>query len=202
MIRIAALVVSLAATSAWASAHGNRIPVMIGSDSSLDACSGLDAVSGLRSGRLVVRSGPGLRYAAIDSLQNGQSVYSCDSSGEWTGIVYKPGARTPETPECGVVCLRADSGLICGARFQAVTGVAPSSCEVKLSHLQPMSPYLTIQASGTISRAVLWRTTRPKWAGCQGLAFSLLGWRSWARECFPESFSASLCLLRCKRSPG
>ena len=101
MIRIA-LVVSLTAISAWASAHGNRVPAMIGPDPSLDACSGLDTVSGLRSGRLRVRSGPGLRYATLDSLPNGQSVYACNSRGEWTEIVYKPGARAPEAPECGV----------------------------------------------------------------------------------------------------
>jgi uncharacterized protein YraI len=35
-----------------------------------------------------VKAGPGLKYARIGKLHNGEQIYICQRQGEWLGIVY------------------------------------------------------------------------------------------------------------------
>jgi uncharacterized protein YgiM (DUF1202 family) len=46
---------------------------------------------------LSVRSGPGVRFARVDRLQAGRTVYICDEHGEWYKVCY----GGPDTP-CGL----------------------------------------------------------------------------------------------------
>ena len=81
----------LAAGWTGASAQRARVPVMYGGAPGLDACGGLGRVRGLQRGGdnfLSVRAGPGTHHREIDRLRNGRSVWFCDGSGDWIGIVY------------------------------------------------------------------------------------------------------------------
>ena len=74
-----------------------QVPVVIGSDSISDACSGVGVVKGLNpsgDGFLAVRDGPGAAFARIDKLHNGERVYLCVESGSWYGIVYTKTGQT------------------------------------------------------------------------------------------------------------
>jgi hypothetical protein len=75
-------------------------PVSVGGNEDLDACPSLSQVGGAKSGMISVRAGPGADYAEIDRLDNGQFVYDCDASGEWSGVVYLRGKEM--APDCGV----------------------------------------------------------------------------------------------------
>jgi hypothetical protein len=73
--------------------------VMVGGEEDLDACSSLSQVGGAKSGFISLRAGPGTAYAETDRLANGQFVFACDTSAEWSGVVYLPGQQAPD---CGV----------------------------------------------------------------------------------------------------
>ncbi len=48
--------------------------------------------------RLIVRTGPGVRHAPIDSLSSGRMIYICNEWGPWLGVVYS---------DSGALCARA-----------------------------------------------------------------------------------------------
>ncbi|MEM6762964.1 MAG: SH3 domain-containing protein [Pseudomonadota bacterium] len=67
------------------------VPVMIGGEPDLDACSGVGRIARLNprgDGFLAVRAGPSTDYAKIDELYNGDIVVICDQDGRWSGVVY------------------------------------------------------------------------------------------------------------------
>lgn len=67
------------------------VPVMIGADADLDACTGLGRIARLDpqgDGFLAVRAGPSTDYRQIDELYNGDEVHLCQEDGRWWGIVY------------------------------------------------------------------------------------------------------------------
>lgn len=83
--------------------HSTRpVPVRVGGSDVLDACDDWGTVDGLKAdgdGFLAVRNGPGVAYATIDKLHNGQHVVRCevglgddegDAEGKWIPIVYSP----------------------------------------------------------------------------------------------------------------
>lgn len=81
----------------------SEVPVLIrGGDSHGDnACSGNGVVVGLDphgDGFLAVKSGPGLRFARIDKLYNGEQVFLCAETNEWYGVVY-----TKTNRDCNVM---------------------------------------------------------------------------------------------------
>ena len=87
---------------AHAGAH-TPLAVTVGVDGSGPACPLQATVSGLRSGSLAVRAGPGGNFERIDRLHNGARVFLCDRSGDagWAGIVYGSGdcgLAAPITP--------------------------------------------------------------------------------------------------------
>lgn len=82
-----------AATASWSQESGRnpQIPIVIKPDPPFDACGAKGVVNGLDpsgDGFLVVRDGPGTKYAEIGRLINGQEVYLCNEKGEWLGVVY------------------------------------------------------------------------------------------------------------------
>ena len=89
--------VLVASVPAWPDEHAG-IPVRVGGDAALDACSSVGAVSGLTSGNLRVRLGPGTNYASTDSIATGQMLWLCDQSGPWQAVVY----TKIEGQDCGV----------------------------------------------------------------------------------------------------
>jgi len=97
-MKLATILVILAASAA--SGDVAPRPVMIGSEPDLDACLGIDQVGGAKSGLVSVRAAPDARAAEIDRLANGEYVYGCDASGEWSGVVYLHGKDM--APDCGV----------------------------------------------------------------------------------------------------
>jgi hypothetical protein len=48
-------------------------------------------------GFLAVKAGPGLHFARLDKLYNGEQIYLCMEAGDWYGIVY-----TNETQDCNL----------------------------------------------------------------------------------------------------
>ncbi|MBV5309820.1 hypothetical protein [Chromatium okenii] len=74
-----------------------RVPVMIGGDTDVDACGAVGEVRGLDDfrgdGFLSVRKGPGSQYLEIDRLHNGDQVYLCNDRGNWAGIIYSTGGN-------------------------------------------------------------------------------------------------------------
>jgi hypothetical protein len=69
------------------------LAVTIGGDAHGAACSLQGTVTGLKSGLLTVRAGPGTNYARVDRLANGAQVYTCDRAGGagWVGIIWGNG---------------------------------------------------------------------------------------------------------------
>lgn len=83
------LVTGGSATAADEPGRRPEVPVVIHADD-LDPCSN-GVVVGLNpagDGFLAVKSGPGLNYARIDKLYNGEEVYVCGSRGDWLAVVY------------------------------------------------------------------------------------------------------------------
>jgi hypothetical protein len=77
-----------------------NVPVVVGTNPRLDACAAVGVVTGLDpngDGFLAVKSGPGLSYARIDKLYNGEQIFVCTVSGDWLGIVY-----TKNSQQCNV----------------------------------------------------------------------------------------------------
>jgi hypothetical protein len=79
------------------------LAVTVGVDGNGAACPLQATVTGLRSGTLAVRAGPGGGFERLDRLQNGARVFLCDRSGDagWAGIVYGDGdcgLAAPITP--------------------------------------------------------------------------------------------------------
>ena len=66
------------------------LAVTVGVDSNGPACPLQATVSGLHSGTLAVRAGPGAGFERIDRLGNGTRVFLCDRAGDagWAGVVY------------------------------------------------------------------------------------------------------------------
>lgn len=69
------------------------VPVIVGVEEELDACSSWAEVSGLNpkgDGFLAVRGGPGSDYPMRDRLRAGDAFFVCDVSrdGKWMAIVY------------------------------------------------------------------------------------------------------------------
>jgi hypothetical protein len=77
------------------------VPVMVGGEPDLDACSGVGIVVGLNpdgDNFLAVRTGPGTGFAMLDKIHTGQQFFDCDRDGNWVGIVYS----RDDQAECGV----------------------------------------------------------------------------------------------------
>jgi hypothetical protein len=73
--------------------------VMLGGDATLDACSSLGRVSGLKDVKgnfLALRSFPGTDGALLQELPNGQDLWLCDQADGWFGVIV-PDA----TLDCG-----------------------------------------------------------------------------------------------------
>ena len=92
-----AVALLLATTAAQAAAP---VPVMVGGDEDMDACPSLAQVGGAKSGLVSVKAGPSTDQPEIDRLANGEFAYTCEDSGEWTGVVYRHGKQM--APDCGV----------------------------------------------------------------------------------------------------
>jgi hypothetical protein len=76
----------------------SAIPVRIGGDANFDACSSVGVVSGLQTGQLRVRSGPGTQYRKVDAVGKGQLLWLCGQDGPWQAVVY----TRNEAESCGV----------------------------------------------------------------------------------------------------
>lgn len=92
-MRRAAALIAAALCLAGAPAHSQTldVPVMVGGEADLDACTGLGRIARLNpagDGFLAVRNGPATDYAKIDELYNGDEAYLCQQDGSWWGIVY------------------------------------------------------------------------------------------------------------------
>jgi hypothetical protein len=99
----AAAVALLAA--ALAQAAPREVPVIVGEESELDACTSWAKVEGLNpkgDGFLAVRVGPGTRHAMRDRLREGDEFFICNYSRDdkWLAIVY-PG-KGQNAADCGV----------------------------------------------------------------------------------------------------
>jgi hypothetical protein len=73
------------------------VPVNIGDVPELDACVSWGVVT---VPTLMVRSGPGTKYSAVDSVHKAQGLHLCDANGDWIGVVYAPPGGT--AADCGV----------------------------------------------------------------------------------------------------
>lgn len=71
-----------------AAADSSRVPVMVGGEEDLDACGGVSTTVSA----VAVRSGPGNHYPAVEHLERGARVLTCDRSPDsrWEGIVSFP----------------------------------------------------------------------------------------------------------------
>jgi len=81
---------TLKMASGIASTH-LAVPIMIGGNTEIDACSSYAEVAGLNpkgDGFLAVRSGPGSNYPLLEKLHNGDRVFVCVTKGDWMGVVY------------------------------------------------------------------------------------------------------------------
>ena len=90
----------LAALIVPAIAGRNSVPVYVGGNDGLSTCMSSGTVLGLDpngDGWLAVKSGPGLDFARIDVLYNGQDVSICDQVGPWMAVVYSKRGQ-----DCGV----------------------------------------------------------------------------------------------------
>ena len=78
---------------AGGAAPSGPLAVTIGSGASGPACPLQGTVTGLKSGTLAVRAGPGVSFERIDRLSNGARVHLCDRAGggDWVGVVYGSG---------------------------------------------------------------------------------------------------------------
>ena len=92
------------APSASMAPKGPVVAIQVGGDADMDACS----LGSIRSGAsgpggwVPVRSGPGERFATIDSIDVAQRFSSCDSDGQWVGIIYRKEGDSPdEKGDCG-----------------------------------------------------------------------------------------------------
>ncbi|MCK9621349.1 MAG: hypothetical protein M0R47_12530 [Methylobacter sp.] len=124
------LLSSLLSSAATADVIG--IPVMVGGEKNLDACTGLGIVFGLNpqsDNFLAVRSGTNSRYALIDKLYEGQQVFICQTSadGKWLGVVYSHnknadcGVNSPINP-AQVYSGQCKSGWVYGRWIKIVAG--------------------------------------------------------------------------------
>lgn len=102
----------------------NSVPVYArgnGDESqALDACGSSGTVLGLDpngDGWLAVKAGPGLDFARVDKLYNGQDVVICDQVGPWFGVVYSKQGQTAVSSRPGAF----------GCRTQARVGTAGST---------------------------------------------------------------------------
>ncbi|WMS42340.1 SH3 domain-containing protein [Acuticoccus sp. MNP-M23] len=91
MKRTAIIAIGLMGAIGAATAQPLDVPVMIGAEADLDACTGVGRIARLDpngDGFLAVRRGPEAGYAKIDELYNNDVVTICDENGGWYGIVY------------------------------------------------------------------------------------------------------------------
>ena len=119
--------------SVVSSADNAVMPVMVGGEEDLDACSSVGVVSGLAprgDGFLAVRTGANASYKLVDKLLEGQQVLICSTSadGKWYGIVYAQGNKdldcgvsspiSPEQPYQG----KCKSGWVSGRWIKQIVG--------------------------------------------------------------------------------
>lgn len=108
------------------------VPVMVGGEENLDACTGLGIVFGLNpqgDNFLAVRSGKNSRYALVDKLYESQQVFICQTSvdGKWLGVVYSHnknddcGVNSPINP-AQVYSGKCKSGWVYGRWIKIVAG--------------------------------------------------------------------------------
>jgi hypothetical protein len=108
-IAVAAMVL-VAAAGACPAAPPRAVPVEVGGSAEWDACGSFGRVRGLKPGGdgfLAVRAGPGVGYAVLDKLLDGDQMYLCRTRGDWVAIVYADSRRGGE--ECGVHYAIAES---------------------------------------------------------------------------------------------
>jgi hypothetical protein len=125
--------VALLGYSVVSSADNAVMPVMVGGEADLDACSSVGVVSGLAprgDGFLAVRTGANASYKLVDKLLEGQQVLMCNTSadGKWYGIVYAQGNKdldcglsspiSPEQPYQG----KCKSGWVSARWIKQVAG--------------------------------------------------------------------------------
>ena len=100
---IAVAIALLASTCAMAAPRD--VPVVVGEEAELDACTSWAKVKGLDpkgDGFLAVRGGPGAAYALRDRLHEGDAFFVCSYSRDdtWLAIVYPRKGQHPG--DCGV----------------------------------------------------------------------------------------------------
>jgi hypothetical protein len=89
-VAAAALVALTSAASGQEAGIRPQVPVVITANPDTDVC-GNGIVHGLDprgDGFLAVKAGPGLKFARIDKLYNGEQVYLCGFRDDWLAIVY------------------------------------------------------------------------------------------------------------------
>lgn len=96
------LLYALLILTTGACASTKSVPVMVGGQAEVDACSAVGQVKGLKADGdrfLAVRAGPGTAYRVMDKIHNDQLLYLCDSvaDGAWLAVVY-----SPDDDDCGV----------------------------------------------------------------------------------------------------
>lgn len=99
MKKLLLIVAALAALTTVAVANRLAVPVIVGGDRDLDACTSSGTVEGLNprgDGFLAVKAGPGLNFERVDKLYNGMQVYICGERGNWFAIVYSQAGRFSE----------------------------------------------------------------------------------------------------------
>ena len=108
MIRQSMIVAALC-TAGPVTARPPAVPVIVGGEAELDACTSIGRVEGLnarRDGYLSVRVSPTVRARAIDRLRNGQQLWVCQQRSGWYGVVYTGPAlsrgKDGLPPDCGV----------------------------------------------------------------------------------------------------
>lgn len=91
---LAVMVMAGVMGTAMSARAGDGVPVMVGGEPGLDACSSVAVVTGLKAtgdGFLAVRAGPAVAYPMLAKLHNGHQVFMCQEQNGWIGIVYTPG---------------------------------------------------------------------------------------------------------------
>lgn len=97
------LAIALLGSSSLSFADNPAMPIMVGGEEGLDACTSLGVVSGLDpegDAFLAVRAGADAQYKLLDKLPEGKQVHICSTSpdGKWLGVVYS----RKKGQDCGV----------------------------------------------------------------------------------------------------
>lgn len=87
--------------------------VMVGGDATLDACSAVGVVSGLKpvaGNFLALRAAGNANSKMIAKLENGQQLFICEEKSDWIGVVVP----NEKDANCGVTSPIAQQGSYTG----------------------------------------------------------------------------------------